>query len=282
MAETREVQVIDLASGAILLHLPGKGIQGGEAFSPDGATLAYSLGAHAAVADLATGKSQELVPSAPSEPAYGNRVMHLAWSPNSQALAVATGGGDQQNGKVVLWQREAAGDFQELAGVADLDANYPMSVVAVFNPSGTRVALQGNPNLESSQMEVAVYDFGQQAFIQGLDGYLMGQWVDDDTLLMVEGSGDCRLTRLDVATGQKTVGQGNSAGGIRYAPGGLEYIQADANSAGILVFDWAAGDILARAEHGRALIDYAWSPDGSRIATVGSDGTVRVWPVAYH
>jgi WD40 repeat protein len=279
--QKREVQVIDLASGAAILHLPGKGIQGGEAFSPDGAYLAYSLGAHAAVVELATGKSQELVPTAQSAPAYGNRVMHLVWSPDSQALAVATGGGDQQNGKVALWQRDAAGGFQELTYVADLDANYPMSIVAVFNPSGTRVALQGSPNNEAGKTEVVVYDLQQHAFIQSMQAYLVGQWVNDGTLLMIEASGDCRLTRLDVVSGQKTVGHGDCAAGNVYAPNGLYYAQTDRIPTGITIYHWATGATLAHAEHGGGLIDTSWSPDGRGLATVGIDGTVRVWPVNY-
>jgi len=277
---THEQQVIDLASGKVTLHLPGKGLVGGAAFSPDGSFLAYSLGEHAAVADLATGKSLELLPSTQSTPGPHNRVTHLVWAPDSQSLVVATGGGDQENGKVVLWQRETTGSFLELTRVVEVNANYPMSIVALFNPSGSQVALQGIPNNEANQLEVDVYDLRQRTIVQSAKGYLAGQWVDDGNLLMIEAAGDCRLTLLDLTRGQKTTGQANCAGSNLYAPGGEYYAQSD--QTGITLFDWASGKTLGRGEHGSSLNDASWSPDGGWIATVGSDGTVRVWPVSFH
>jgi len=44
-----------------------------------------------------------------------------------------------------------------------------------------------------------------------------------------------------------------------------------------VVVDVLSGKEVLRLDHGDGVWDVAWSPDGTRIATSGNDGTVRIW-----
>lgn len=280
--QKKEVRVVDVASGKVLLRLPGASLLGGVAFSPDGSFLAYSQGTNAAVAELATGKTLALQPSAESAPLQGEPVTHLVWSPDGEALVVAAAGnGDDQAGKDVLWQIGDTGAFKELTWVDDYQAGYPMGVAAVFNPSGTRVALRKEPKNEAGYIELLIYDLEQQKIIQDLKDYFPGMWVDDNIFLMRQAAYFTWTTRLDVTSGQITEGRGTDVMGNAYAPGGVYFAHPDEDGLGIILSDWSTGAILARGQHGDSISDLSWSPDGNRIASVGVLGTVRIWPVNY-
>ena len=280
--EKNEVQVVELASEKVILRLPGATLPGGVAFSPDGSFLAYSQGQMAAVAELASGKNQYLHPSVESAPVKGQQVMHVVWSSDGSALVVAAGENtDAYVGKTALWQRDAAGTFQELTWVEDYQASYPMAVAAVFNPSGTRVVLRKEPKNEAGYIELLVYDLRQQRIIQDVKDYFPRMWVDNDILLMSQVGDFSRTTRLNVTSGKITEGRGSDQGGNVYAPGGIYFVHSDENGRGIILSDWATGAVLARGELGDDAGDLSWSPDGGWIAAVGSSGIVRVWPVSF-
>ncbi len=274
-------EVIELATGKTLFSLPGKSLPGGAAFSPDGKYLAYSQGQNAAILDLATGEIHVLEPSADftSNPAY--QVTYLIWSPDSQSLVVADG--DPAGaflGKVTLWQKDASGHFKVLLQVEDGFASYANAmVVAVFNPSGTRVALQKQPSTENARQEVVVYDLKRHAVVQDLTDFYFEQWVDDQILVVREAEYDMRMMRLNVVSGKQTAATGRVSNGEYYAPNGLYFAQFDGDGTGFTIRDWYSGAELAKGFQGSSISDYSWSPDGRFLATTAVDGSIRLWPL---
>ncbi len=276
-----EQQVINLATGAVLLRLSAASILGGTAFSPDGAFLAYSQGSQAALVNLITGKIETLQAFSQGGPDPGYQVAHLVWSPDSQALVVAAGNNDP-NGRVVLWQKKETDAFIEVTQFDDPYAGYPTRASAEFSLSGSRVALQSViANGEDTRPGVFVYDLRVPGFIQSLPDYLIGKWVNDGTLLLREADLASRMTHVDVISGKKGTGCSCNNNSEVYAPDGLYYLQSGNPVSSVAIYHWDTGNTDVVADHGSDLIGYSWSPDGGWIATVGGDGTVRVWPVSY-
>ncbi len=279
-------EVADLASGRTLFTEPGTSVLGGSAFSPDGKYLAYSQGQSAALLDLTTGKNRTLVPSIEGTPFQGDSVTYLIWSPDSQALVVASGLKSDLTGKLVLWQQDAEGNFHEAIVEENAYAGYDLwPYTAVFNPSGNRVAIQKmpvSPDL-SGTPEVVVYDLRQHAVIQDQQGFFAEQWVNDQTLMVKEAAGFDDLVSLDVASGQTVTGTAVVSGGPeRLAPGAQYYgviNSPEGNS--VDLYDWQSNTLLGRAVLGSQVDDFFWSPDGHWLAVVGHDGSIRLWSVMF-
>jgi WD40 repeat protein len=174
------------------------------------------------------------------------------------------------------------GPFEAIYHVANVEADYtlPNLTLAGFNPSGSRVALQSLPEPEAAQMDVVVYDLKAKKVIQTFPEYRLAAWINDEELLAAEAQYDTRLTRIDAISGEKTIGGGRDLNANAYAPGGIFTAQMAPHGRGVTIRHWQSGEIVAQAVHEALnLIDYRWSPDGRWLASIGDDGTLRVWPV---
>jgi WD40 repeat protein len=276
--------------GRRLLHaLPASAVLMGATFSPDGLYLGYGDGPRAVVAEVASGERTTLDP-APAAPVAANMaVSRLIWSPDGQALATVFGvanGNDVGPGVIVLWKRLEDGSFEAVYYVPNVQANYalPNQVLAIFNPSGSRIALESMDALEAGHIRLVVYDLGSRKVLQTLSEYKPGAWVNDEELLAAEAQYYTRLTRIHVVRGDKTIGGISDRGDSAYAPGGIFIAQmADPPERGATVGHWQSGRVVARGEHEALnLIDYGWSPDGRWLASIGDDGTIWVWRVTTH
>jgi WD40 repeat protein len=277
--------IYEVQSGGRLLALPASPVLMGAAFSPDGLYLAYGNKSRASILELSSGKITTLDP-APDTPVIADMSLtRLIWSPNGQALVTAytaASPGSGGPGVLVLWQRLGNGSFEAIYHVANVEADYtsPNLTLAGFNPSGSRVALQSLPEPEAAQMDVVVYDLKAKKVIQTFREYRLAAWVNDEELLAAEAQYDTRLMRIHVISAEKTIGGGRDQGGNAYAPGGLFTAQLAPHGRGVTIRHWQSGEIVAQAAHEALnLIDYRWSPDGRWLASIGDDGTLRVWLV---
>ncbi|HET9588007.1 MAG TPA: WD40 repeat domain-containing protein [Anaerolineales bacterium] len=279
----RELQsVYEVQSGQRLHALPASPVLMGPAFSPDGRYLAYADETGASITDLESGE----VTALDAAPVTADMALtRIIWSPDGDALVTAytaASPGSGGPGVIVLWQRLGNGAFEAIHHATNVQADYtlPNLALAGFNPSGSRVALQSMREPEAAQTDVVVYDLESGKVIQTFREYTLAVWINDQELLAAEAQYDTRLTRIDVISGEKSVGGARELGGNAYAPGGLFAAQMAPSGRGVRVLHWQSGEIVARVAHEALnLIDYRWSPDGRWLASIGSDGTLRVWRV---
>jgi WD40 repeat protein len=284
--DQKEEFIYDVQSGQIFRNVPATLVLMGASFSPDGQYLAYGNGTRAMVTEVVSGETTTLEPAQIAQIAPEMGVSRIIWSPDDQALATVFGveGGDSEGpGVIVLWKRLEDGGFKEIYHVPNIQANYtlPNQVLASFSPSGSRIALQFLDAPEAGHFRLVVYDVEKETVLRSLLEYKVGTWMNDDELLAAEAQYDTRLTRINVITGEKTIGNGRDNGDNTYAPGG-EYTAQMAMPPlqGVTIKYWRSNGIVAYLDHAALnLMDYAWSPDGRWLASIGDDGTMKVWPV---
>lgn len=255
----------------------------GAAFSPDGQFLAYGAPGRAAVIELASGKVISLDPAAIVPVRAEQALARLIWSSDGQSLITvlqAEPSDEPDRGITLLWKRLQDGSFEAAYHVATVQvSNVGWNLVA-FSPSGRRVALQAMP--QATQLGLIVYDLQAQKVILTLPEYRLGTWLNDEDLLAIEAQHDTRLTRMNVLSGQKTIGV--SANAVAYSPDGKFFAQVEGSSnhvdSNVTIRKWQNGEVVALIQGESALAhEHAWSPDGQWLATVGNNGTLRLWPV---
>ena len=270
-AGTGEEVIYDLAAGQVIQRLPGAspGMQGA-GFSPDGRLIAYGSGHRLLVAEVASGRPvAELTGYA-----EGQSIAQVIWSPDGSALAAA---GDY--GPVILWERDPDGPFRPVLRTEYARGNYPGRSVALFSPGGTLVALEGR---EGGLASIPVYDRVSGEIILTLTDYVLGTWVSDEVLLAPEAQFDCRLTWWNVRSGTARIGEARDVNANTYAPGGAWYVTASdprRRERGLEVHDAETGDLIRSAHHGSEVYYISWSPDGRRVASLATNGTIVVWAV---
>ncbi len=254
----------------------------GAEFSPDGKSLAFGQGSTAWVAALDTGEMTILDPTKAVPATQGMTPARFVWSPDGQALVTLYGPKDdnQDAGVIVLWKRVEDGAFKYMYHVYNTKANYttPETILATFNPSGSRVALESMPSYEAGEIYLFIYDLAEGSVGRSFPEYEPCAWVNDEVLLASEAASWRYLTRINVVDGHKDVGSGTEVGGNVYAPGGIFYAQAYAAPGSISIKHWHGGALVAfTAREPVNLFAPSWSPDGHWLAAFGDDGTLEVW-----
>ncbi|HPL30659.1 MAG TPA: WD40 repeat domain-containing protein, partial [Anaerolineae bacterium] len=143
--------------------------------------------------------------------------------------------------------------------------------------------LRQPPQLWAGALSVSVFDRASGNTILTLTEHRLAAWASDEVLLAAEAQYNTRLVRCNVRSGARTTSRARDMGDNVYAPGGAYYAtmsQRPYAGRGVYVHDAETGAQLCSAYHGATLIHISWSPDGGRIASLASDGTIAVWTVA--
>jgi WD40 repeat protein len=269
----------------LLATFPAMPVSMGAAFSPDGKSLAYGMGNHVAVVEMASGHVVTLALSMVISPQQPLTLTRLEWSPDGQALVgiVKVGTSDEADrGMALLWMRQIEGMYvlKHWAVVPQV-SNETWELVS-FNPTGKRVALQVIGDDPAAQLGLIVYDLAQEQVIQIPGEYRLSVWLNDEDLLAVEVQPDTRLMRVNVVNGQKTLGV--SVDAIALSPDGEYFAQVEQSSnqtdSSLTIREWQNGEVVAQRNGEAALVrDHAWSPNGQWLTAIGNNGTLRLWPV---
>jgi serine/threonine protein kinase/WD40 repeat protein len=280
--QTSELWIVDAASGARKLLLPGDGVQ--PAWSPDGRRIAYwGMVGESAQRDIFT-----IDPSAEDPPSTVERVtddLSVDWNPVWSADGQYLYFGSDRNGAMSLWRVEmdrdgsAGGKPEPVTTPAKFSGHYS------FSASGTRMlyaAVDQNESLASAAFDpVAGTMTGTpRPVIAGSFLVFNSQVSPDGRLVAVTNrSGQEDLFIVDVATGEIRQITNDAARdrGATWSPDGSKiyfYSQRDENRYEIWSVN-ADGSNLTRVTHteGRSVWYPAVSPDGSRLAFYNDEHT---------
>lgn len=296
------VEIWDMTSREILA-LPGQNSMG-VIWSPDGKYfLRADLGGPLIVADSQTFKTIMSMPS------NGVNWAWVDWSPDGSSIATSQVDGmariwDARTGKERLaFQIEGAIPFSPVfwspkgTQVAYLDSRHTSPVIhiydaatgnlgysvgdpkakdvcaAAWSPDGTRFAT-------GRDFKVEVFDAatGKLALTVPYDSFACGiDWSPDGTRLLVPLSSGNSLV-LDANTGKTLLTYGGHLGAVNggvWSPDGARV--ATFSDSEIRIWDPTTGATYGVLNAPTWNAD--WSPDGNRLITMFSDGTLRIWRV---
>jgi WD40 repeat protein len=277
--ENGEIAIYDLETQQPLSRLPEATHLPEGAFSPDGSWLAYGSEQRVMLADPLTGVVTAVLEGHPTD----SIIYRVIWSPDGSALVTA--GGKGEPGELILWEWDGD-NYRETTRSQTARAGYDCCTpLALFNPSGSLVALETLPRLEVGQFKIAIYDRETDSIKRWFAEYELAAWVSDDRLLTAEAGLHTLLVQWNVDSSEKTVGQAYNIGGHVYSPNGLFFARQSHSGSSIGreidIHFWQSSQLLVRLTHGYDLLKINWSPDGRYLASLAANGTIRVWPVTF-
>jgi WD40 repeat protein len=260
------LHLLDASSGASLveqrdLYPSPKAM----AFSPDSRWLAASgTDGRVRLWDATTGHPERLLEG------HTRRILTLTFSGDDKWLATGDEAGD-----VRLWDL-ASGTSRVLAG-HEKQVNQ-----LAFSPDGAWLASV------SSDRTVRVWN------VATVEPRVLGSHEDAVTTLafspdsgrLVTGSWDHTLRFWDLKTGSQLQRQNTSGAGVLqviYSPRGDVVASRSYKDNRVMLWDGRTGeprDVHVLDGHQGEVLDLAFSPDGTRLASASIDNTVRVWDVA--
>jgi WD40 repeat protein len=256
------------------------------AFSPDGRSLAFASGMQAFVADLKSGEVTSMTPtfSTPVTPDTTVTGSQVVWSPDGQSLVTAFGlvtPEEEVPGEITLWKRMEDGSFKEVDHTANIAAGYAEQgrSLAIFDPSGSRVALESRLSYGLEGVELRVIDVASGRVGQTYPGYRPKGWAGDDLLLATDNQNDTRLVRFNLLTGEQTTRYLEGTNVFTFSPNGLFIAQLGTAGRSLILLDGLAEEITRFKEGSASVDDFGWSPDGRWLYSAGNDGTLKIWPV---
>ncbi len=193
----------------------------------------------------------------------------VAVSPNGKRLA--TGGAD----KLIRVYDSETGKLE-----TTLDAGAAMTTLA-FLPDSNRLVAGGGDKV------VKVWDVGAKKVATELPGHglaVLAVAVSETGKFVVSGSADATVRGFDPDGGKELWKwpSRKAACGVAVRKGGKQVAVglADGTLAVLDVSGSAPKEVASLAAHTAGVACVAFGPDGTRLATVGGDGALRVWTVA--
>ncbi len=205
-----------------------------------------------------------------------DRFLHkVMWSPNGEFIASAgTSAGNNYNVVIDIWDVASGQIYRTLV----TDAAYSFEIA--WSPDSTHLA--------AASVGLQVWDIstGQQEDLSDNELITVVDWSPDSTKL-ITGGRDGVLSLWDLINGEETVlsqsRDGQEIYDISWSPSGTQFASVSGTGGyGDKISVWTIGanqQLDIRWFHLGIVQTIAWSPDETRLASVGIDGIVRIWSV---
>ena len=279
-------KVFRVADGSLLHRFRIDPVSFSGGFSPDGRYLAFTAGMQAFVADLASESVIALTPTV-SEPISAETIVsnsRVIWASDGRSLATTFGleqPGEEIPGIITLWKRAENGNFREVYHLANARAGYsePDQNLALFNPSGSRLALKSRPSNGPEGIELRIINVGSGRVVQSYPEYTPSGWAGDNLLLATNFQNYAQLVRINLLTGEKTIRYLDKAYQFKISPDGRFLVQMGTAGHNLKLLNEQVEEISRFTDGSTSISAFGWSPDGHWLYTAGSDGTMKIWPV---
>ena len=210
---------------------------------------------------------------------HGKRTAGLAWAPKEPLLASA-----DRDGKIIIW------DVLNQTSLTPIDPLNKAVYSLAWSPDGkTLAALDffGGVHLWDTE------SWQERTSLSGAkpETFNLLAWSPDSTQLANGGTGNV-VTIWDARSGKVTgslTAERRNVTSLAWSPDGTSLAFGCGSEAFYATGDyalleiWDIGSLSRKAMlegHRDIIVDLAWSPDGTLLASAGIDGDLRLWDVA--